>query len=122
MAPYCLLLTESCKDSRQAEIGVTEIDFPAVSPRFYRHRTRTASETGVPGVTRDYKEALQWWTMAADRGDAKSTSKAAKERGILVATARDEIAKRVSPDQLAEGQRRASTFVSQGSEEGKEWH
>jgi TPR repeat protein len=52
------------------------------------------------GVPKDYTEAYKWYNLAA----AQSTTNAAHDR--------DQLAYRMTPEQIAEGQRRASQFVA----------
>jgi hypothetical protein len=56
------------------------------------------------GMPQDYIEAYKWWNVAAAQGD-----KTALEN-------RDLVAKRMTPEQIAEGQRRAVSFLPRRSE------
>ncbi len=52
------------------------------------------------GVPQDYVEAYKWWNLAASRYPAG-------QKRDLFASLRDRVAKRMTPDQIAEGQRLA---------------
>jgi len=68
------------------------------------------------GVPQDYVEAYKWYNLAAAND---LTAKASAAIGVQSpAELRDQIANRMTPDQIAEGQRRASQFVARPGKAG----
>ncbi len=55
------------------------------------------------GVPQDYAEAYKWFNLAASQGDASASAD------------RNKLALSMTPDQIAEGQRRSSAFVPRNS-------